>query len=78
MAHGCQPVRMNNIELPPVADGLVSEPVLRKTILPVSRPTVQAMRSDGRLPYVQIGKRILYHPPTVLAALLRLQRGATA
>jgi hypothetical protein len=44
--------------------------------LPVSRRTVFAWRKNGKLPCVRIGRRNLFHWPSVESALLRLQQGA--
>jgi predicted site-specific integrase-resolvase len=44
--------------------------------LPVSRRTLFSWRTSGKIPYVQLGgRRILFHWPSVEAALLRYQRG---
>ena len=43
--------------------------------LPVCRRTAFAWRKNGKLPSVRIGRRNLFHWPSVEAALLRLQRG---
>jgi len=45
--------------------------------LPVSRRTLFAYRNSGKIPSVRLGgRRILFHWPSVEAALLRQQRGA--
>jgi len=45
--------------------------------LPISRRTLFSWRTSGKIPYVNCGgRRILFHWPSVEAALLRLQRGA--
>jgi hypothetical protein len=44
--------------------------------LPVSRRTLWNYRATGKIPFVRLGgRRILYHWPSVEAALLRNQRG---
>jgi len=43
--------------------------------LPVSRRTLFNWRESGKIPSVKIGRRCLYHFPSIEAALLRLQRG---
>jgi hypothetical protein len=44
--------------------------------LPVSRRTLFAYRNSGKIPCVRLGgRRILFHWPSVEAALLRQQRG---
>ena len=43
--------------------------------LSVSRRTIFTWRMAGKIPAVKLGKRTLYHWPSVEAALLRHQRG---
>lgn len=43
--------------------------------VPVSRRTWFSWRLAGKIPTVKLGRRCLYHWPSVEAALLRLQRG---
>jgi predicted DNA-binding transcriptional regulator AlpA len=43
--------------------------------LQVSRRTIFSWRMAGKIPTVKIGRRTLYHWPSVEAALLRCQRG---
>jgi Helix-turn-helix domain len=43
--------------------------------LPISRRTLFNWRTSGKIPAVKIGRRCLYHFPSIEAALLRLQRG---
>jgi hypothetical protein len=43
--------------------------------LPVSRRTLFNWRMSGKIPSVKIGRRCLYHFPSIESALLRLQRG---
>lgn len=43
--------------------------------VPISRRTGWNWRKSGKIPYVKIGRRVLYHWPSVEAALLRQQRG---
>lgn len=44
--------------------------------LPVSRRTLFNWRVSGKLPFVSLGRKTLYHWPTVEAALLRMQRNS--
>jgi predicted site-specific integrase-resolvase len=44
--------------------------------LPISRRTAFTWVQTGKLPCVKIGRRKLFHWPSVEAALLRQQRGA--
>jgi predicted DNA-binding transcriptional regulator AlpA len=43
--------------------------------LSISRSTVFTWRMSGKIPTVKLGRRTLYHWPSVEAALLRCQRG---
>ena len=43
--------------------------------LGVCRKTLFSYRDSGKLPYVQLGRKVIYHWPSVEAALLRQQRG---
>jgi len=43
--------------------------------LAVSRRTIFSWRKAGKIPTVKLGRRILFHWPSVEAALLRYQRG---
>lgn len=60
--------RLNQQDSQPQDDGLVDEPRMAKW-LDVSQPTLQRLRASGDVPFIQLGRRIAYHPPTVLAAL---------
>jgi hypothetical protein len=44
-------------------------------ILPLSRRSIFEWRRKGILPSIQVGSKILYHRESVIAALLRQQRG---
>ena len=45
--------------------------------IPISRRTLATWRFSGKIPYVALtGRRILFHWPSVEAALLRAQRNA--
>ena len=43
------------------------------TRLPVSRRTLFNWRATGKIPFVRLGRRNLFHWPSVEAALLRQQ-----
>jgi hypothetical protein len=43
--------------------------------LPVSRRTLFNWRVSGKIPHVKIGRRNLFHWPSIEAALLRNQKG---
>ena len=51
----------------------IEDDELRRRI-PMSRKTAFEWRRKRILPYVQTGRKILYHWPSVEAALLRLQK----
>jgi hypothetical protein len=57
--------------------GIVDEAQILKEI-PVCRRTLKSWRDSGKIPFLKIGKRVLYHRPTVREALMRLQRGGVA
>jgi hypothetical protein len=58
----------------PTPTGLIDEPEILKRV-PVSRRTWGNWKAKGIVPFIRIGRRCLYHWPSVEAALLRLQRG---
>jgi hypothetical protein len=53
--------------------GLIDQPEFLNRV-PVSRKTEYNWRIAGKIPFIKIGKRVLYHWPSVEAALLRMQR----
>lgn len=64
------------ITAPAREDGFLSEVQLLRR-LPISRRTLYVWRLAGKIPFVHVGgRRILFHWPSVEAALLRMQRGA--
>lgn len=69
---------MNNSSLenaPPGETGFIDEKELLRR-LPVSRRTLFTWRETGKIPFVRLGgRRVLFHWPSVEAALLRMQRG---
>lgn len=71
--------RTETIDCPPSDTGGASDFIDQRELLrrlPVSRRTEYDWRRSGKLPFVNLGgRRILYHWPSVQAALLRLQRG---
>jgi hypothetical protein len=54
--------------------GLIDEPEVL-TRVPVSRRTWGNWKAKGIVPFIRIGRRCLYHWPSVEAALVRKQRG---
>jgi hypothetical protein len=55
--------------------GIVDEKEILRQV-PVSRRTLFNLRQSGKIPYINLGgRRVLYHWPSVEAALLRQQRG---
>jgi len=67
-------MQTNETTLPDAA-GFINEKQLLARI-PVSRRTLFNWRASGKIPHVKIGRRNLFHWPSVEAALLRQQRGA--
>jgi len=61
---------------PAAVPGFIDEKELL-TRLPVSRRTLWQWREDGKIPCVRLsgGRRVIYHWPSVEAALLRKQNG---
>lgn len=60
---------------PPGEAGFIDEKELLKR-LPVSRRTLFSWRTTGKIPSVRLGgRRVLFHWPSVEAALLRKQNG---
>jgi hypothetical protein len=57
--------------------GFINENVILDRV-PVCRRTLKAWRDAGKIPFAKIGKRVLYHWPSVEQALLRMQRGGAA
>lgn len=43
--------------------------------LPICRRTLKNLRDQGKVPFIRLGRRVLFHWPTVEAALLRHQKG---
>jgi predicted DNA-binding transcriptional regulator AlpA len=54
--------------------GFINEKELLAQV-PISRRTAFNWVQEGKIPCVKIGRRKLFHWPSVEAALLRLQRG---
>jgi hypothetical protein len=63
---------------PPVAEIIGEDEALRR--IPVARRTWYGWRARGIVPYIRPPgtKRVLYHWPSVEAALLRMQRGGVS
>jgi hypothetical protein len=55
--------------------GFLTTRELQKTVLPLSRRSIFDYRRRGIIPSIQIGSKVLYHKNSVIAALLRRQRG---
>lgn len=61
---------------PPESErGFLTTSELQKTVLPLSRRSIFDYRRKGIIPSIQVGSKILYHRESVIAALLRRQRG---
>lgn len=64
--------------VPPGGAGFINEIELLKR-LPVSRRTLFSWRATGKIPYVRLGgRRVLFHWPSIEAALLRMQTGGVS
>jgi hypothetical protein len=60
---------------PPGESNFINEKELLKR-LPVSRRTLFSWRTTGKIPSVRLGgRRVLFHWPSIEAALLRMQKG---
>ena len=55
---------------PEVEEKLINEHELRE-MLGLSHPTIIKLRKQGLLPYLRLGKRIMYSPADVRAAMER-------
>jgi predicted site-specific integrase-resolvase len=55
-------------------DGFIDTAQLRERV-PVSSGTLFNWRKSGKIPYVALGRRVLFHWESVQSALLRAQRG---
>jgi hypothetical protein len=55
--------------------GFLTTSELQKTVLPLSRRTIFSWRREHIIPSIQVGSKVLYHKDSVIAALLRRQRG---
>jgi hypothetical protein len=42
--------------------------------LPLCRRSIFMLRKQGKLPYIKLGAKVLFHLPSVQEALLRMQR----
>ena len=61
---------------PPGQAGFIDEVEMLKR-LPVSRRTLFQWRESGKIPFVRVsGRRLIFHWPSVEAALLRAQRNS--
>jgi hypothetical protein len=71
-------VKCNNNEIqqttPASATNFIDESEMLKRI-PISRGTLFNWRKSGKIPSVKIGRRCLYHYPSIESALLRMQSG---
>ena len=68
-------IRARQNQTPPGAAGFIDQKQLLAW-LPISRRTLFNWRTSGKIPCVRLGgRRILFHWPSVEAALLRYQHG---
>jgi len=68
------PITINQSSAQQDESSFITEMQLLKK-LSVSRRTVFSWRMAGKIPTVKLGRRTLYHWPSVESALLRCQRG---
>src|SRR5688572_15842094 len=63
---------------PPIDTDFIFETELLRRV-PISRRTSNTWRGTGILPFIQPpgSRRVIYHWPSVQAALLRIQKGTT-
>ena len=47
-------------------------------LLGISQPTLQRRRAAGDVPFVRLGRRVLYRPADVLASLCQSEKGGAA
>ncbi len=73
-APATNPMTINQSSAQQDESSFITEMQLLKK-LSVSRRTVFSWRMAGKIPTVKLGRRTLYHWPSVEAALLRCQRG---
>jgi hypothetical protein len=55
--------------------GFLTTRELQKAVLPLSRRSIFEWRKKGIIPSIQVGSKIYWHRESVIAALLRRQRG---
>lgn len=73
----CQPVKQRSEhDAVPSPEVFINERELLRR-LPVSRRTLFSWRDTGKIPFIRVngGRRVVFHFPSVEAALLRQQRG---
>lgn len=56
-------------DTPTRPDGLVDEPAMAELLAGLSPQTLQRHRKAGDVPFVRMGRRVLYRPADVFAAL---------
>ncbi|TWU20290.1 hypothetical protein Pla52o_48090 [Novipirellula galeiformis] len=59
---------------PPATQHLLVSSTKLATMLGISKPFIDRLRSEGKIPSIQVGTRRLYEPSEVVAAL-RKQNG---
>jgi hypothetical protein len=73
---GVMPTHLEQNKPAETPQGFIDESQLQR-LLPLSRRTLANHRKSGKLPFVRLGRRNLYHFPSVEATLLRLQQGVS-
>lgn len=61
-------VRWQQVAAPQVPDGLLDEPAMAERLC-ISQQSLQRRRKVGDVPFVACGRRVLYQPDDVIAAL---------
>lgn len=61
-------VTLRQTQAPQMPDGLLDEPAMAER-LHISQQTLQRRRKAGDVPFVSCGRRVLYRPDDVIAAL---------
>jgi hypothetical protein len=65
------------LDIQPKQDEMVDEPTMAD-IAKVSAQSLQRRRKAGEIPFVQCGRRVLYRPADVIAALASKKNGGDA
>lgn len=61
-------------QIPSADQSFINERIALSRV-PFCRRTMKDLRDQGKIPFIKVGRRVLYHWPTLEAALLRMQKG---